>query len=491
MIEVKRISTDVLVIGGGAAGMRAAIAASDMGAQVVLIDKGLFGRSGMSGTLPYWNVPAPPFPEDRDGYFEDLMNGSHGLADPKLIKILVSEGKDRVLELEEYGNIFIRDSAGEVSPAHADSHSKARIFTPAYSWIMSMQVLKRGIVVYDETFATRLIKSNDRVSGAVAFNLKEGSILAVEAKATVLATGGAGHLFGMDTRLWQSTNPIELTGDGYALAYDVGAELIDMEFNQIALEPQYSASRGQTYSSTALALARTLRSATTFQETPSVHHFLGGVLIDENGRTTVPSLYACGEVSGGLHLKATDQFIGCLVFGRRAGEAAAIEKAGEGMPEKEVKKEVNRVISILNNAPNDGVPPHVLRKRLTRSLWEEVGLRKDENSLTNALRILEDTKILLPKMIVRDKSKLFNKEWVEALETYNMVIVAEMIVRSSLLRRESRGVFTRADYPRSDERYLGHFHIKKVGGQMHLEFRSLRGPQRGLEVVVDPSEKVK
>jgi fumarate reductase (CoM/CoB) subunit A len=474
VIKIKKIEADVLVIGGGAAGIRAALAARDAGAEVVLIDKGLVGRSGMSGTLPYWNIPAPVLPEDEKSYFEDLMRASHGLANPHLLKILVAEARDRVLELEEYGNIFIRDYQGEVSPLHSDEHSQARVFTPAFSWIMAMQLFKQGVKVYDETFATNLIKSDERVVGAVAIALKDGEVLAIESKATVLATGGAGHVFGMDTRLWQSTNPIELTGDGYALAHNAGASIIDMEFVQIALEPQYSGSRGQTYVSTALALARSLRSSTTFQETPSVHHLLGGVVIDENGKTNVPGLYACGEVAGGLHLKAVDQLIGCLVFGKRAGEAAAQERARETMPEEKARKEVDHIISILNNAPRDGVPPYVLRKKLTKSLWENVGLKKDEESLTRALTVIEDVKSQLSRMVVRDKGILFNKELVEAIETYNMAVVSEMIVRASLLRKESRGVFIRVDYPRSDDKYLGHFQIRKSGDKMSIEFKPVR-----------------
>ena len=474
MIEVKKIETDVLVIGGGAAGIRAALAARDAGVDVVLVDKGLLGRSGMSGTLPYWNVPAPVLPEDEKSYFEDLMRASHGLADPRLLKILVLEARERVLELEDYGNIFTRDALGEVSPIHSGEHSRARVLTPAFSWIMAMQLFKQGVTVYDETFVTGLIKSNERVVGAIAIDLKRGEVLAIESKATVLATGGAGHVFGMDTRLWQSTNPIELTGDGYALAYGAGADIIDMEFVQIALEPQYSGSGGQTYTGTALALARSLRSSITFQETPSVHHFLGGVVIDENGRTSVPGLYACGEVAGGLHLRATDQFIGCLVFGKRAGEAAAREGKREVMPANEIKREVDRVVSVLNGAPREGPPPYALRRRLTKTMWEEVGLRKDEESLTRALAVIEDVKSSLPRMVVRSKSKLFNREWIEALETYNMVTVSEMIVRASLLRKESRGVFIRADYPTSDDKYLGHFCIKKSGDKMTIEFKPIK-----------------
>jgi succinate dehydrogenase/fumarate reductase flavoprotein subunit len=77
-------------------------------------------------------------------------------------------------------------------------------------------------------------------------------------------------------------------------------------------------------------------------------------------------------------------------------------------------------------------------------------------------------------MVVRDKDILFNKELVEAIETYNMVVVSEMIVRASLLRKESRGVFIRVDYPRSDDRYLGHFQIRKSGDKMSIEFKPVR-----------------
>ncbi|RLF10483.1 MAG: hypothetical protein DRJ62_05050, partial [Thermoprotei archaeon] len=255
------------------------------------------------------------------------------------------------------------------------------------------------------------------------------------------------------------------------LAYQAGAELVDMEFNQIALEPQYSRQFGQTQKSSALAMARALRSTMTFQETPSVHHFLGGVVIDEKASTTVPGLYACGEVAGGLHLKATDQFIGCLVFGKRAGEAAAREKCDLEMPLDAIKGEVERVVSILTRSPKDPLPPYSVRRKLMDTMWRDVGLSKSEESLNNALKVIEEVKDLLPRMYVRDKSRTFNKEWVEALEAYNMVIVAEMVVRASLMRKESRGVFRRVDYPREDDRYLGNIFVKKVGEQMVLEFR--------------------
>ncbi|MDH5816492.1 MAG: FAD-binding protein [Candidatus Nezhaarchaeota archaeon] len=470
-MRVKKIETDVLVIGGGAAGMRAAIAARDLGAEVVLLDKGVIGRSGTSGTLPYWNVSAPLVPEDRDKYFNDLMKRSHGLANPRLLKVLVEEAGNVVAELEDFGNIFLRDALGNVSPAHANGHSEARVLTPAYSWVMSMQLFKRGVKVFDETFVASLIKHEERIAGALAINLKDGGLLVVKSKATILATGGFGHIFGMSSRPWRSANPIELTGDGHALAYEVGAELVDMEFHQVVLESQYASLVGQTFISTALALARALRSSTTFDEAPSLHHCLGGVVIDDHGRTNVPGLYACGEVAGGLHLRSTDQLIGCLVFGKRAGESAAKEALSVDLPNELVEREVNKVLSVLRNSPRDPILPLELKRRLANVMWEKVALVKTEESLRDALKAVYEIKNLLPRMYVRDKSMLFNKEWIEALEVYNMVTVAEMVIRASLLRRESRGVFKRVDYPNSDDRYLGNFYVKKVNGEMVLEFR--------------------
>ena len=200
---------------------------------------------------------------------------------------------------------------------------------------------------------------------------------------------------------------------------------------------------------------------------------LGGVVIDEHGRTTVPGLYACGEVAGGLHLKATDQFIGCLVFGKRAGEAATREGVDEELPVDEIKREADRILAVLNNAPKEPIPPYAIRRKLMNTMWEKVGLAKSESSLNEALNVISEVKALLPRMYVRDKTKLFNKEWIEALEAYNMVIVAEMIVKASLMRKESRGVFKRLDYPRSDDKYLGHIYIKKVGDEMVLEFKPI------------------
>lgn len=472
MTRIRSVEADVLVVGGGAAGMRAAIAARDLGAEVVLLDKGIIGRSGMSGTLPYWNVPAPLVPEDRDRYFDDLMKKSHGLANSSLLKVLVMEARNVVTELEDFGNIFSRDVWGVVSPSHAEGHSEARVFTPAFPWIMSMQLFKRGVSVFDETFVASLIKHEGRVIGALAINLKDGELLTVKSKATILATGGFGHIFGMDTRPWLSANPIELTGDGHALAYYAGAELVDMEFHQMVLEAQYAGFTGQALTSTALALARVLRSSQTFSEAPSLHHCLGGIVIDDWGRTTVPGLYACGEVAGGLHLMATDQLVGCLVFGKRTGEVAAREKVNVELPDDCIKEEIDRVLSVLRSSPREPIPPFMLKKKLTNMMWEKVASIKSENTLKEALEIVYEIRNLLPKIYVRDKSCLFNKELIEALEVHNMVTVAEMVIRASLLRKESRGVFKRIDYPMSDDKYLGNFYVKRVDGEMVLEFRS-------------------
>lgn len=242
MTEYKEITTDVLVIGGGAAGARAAIEARGRGVNVVLVDKGRFSKSG-SSAICIGGIAAPTLhPKDSlEVYFRDIIVGGEYINDQELVNILVSKAKESVLSLEDYGVLFAREADGVTYKlGQSGGHTYPRIlyefypdrFGVALMRALSREAKDRGVVVFEETYIVDLIKGSNGIAGALGIHMPTGTIHVFRAKAVVLATGGAGQLNGWDSVSAITTNPIQVTGDGHALAYRVGAMLQDMEFIQ-------------------------------------------------------------------------------------------------------------------------------------------------------------------------------------------------------------------------------------------------------------------
>ena len=234
-LDIQTFDHDVLVIGAGGAGLRAAIAAADAGCSVGLICKSLLGKAhtvmaegGMAAALA--NV------DDRDGWkthFADTMRGGQYVNNPKMAELHAKEAPERVRELERWGAVFDRTKDGRILQRNFGGHRYPRLAhvgdRTGLELIRTLQdhgVHKEQISVYMETTVTKLFKDGDRVCGALAYTRERGRFQLYRAKSVVMATGGCGKAFEITSNSW------EYTGDGYALAYDAGAELIDMEFIQ-------------------------------------------------------------------------------------------------------------------------------------------------------------------------------------------------------------------------------------------------------------------
>ena len=222
---------DVLVIGAGGAGLRAAIEAHGRGVKTAVICKSLLGKAhtvmaegGMAAAMG--NV----WKEDNwQVHFRDTMRGGKLLNNWRMAELHAKESPDRVLELEEWGALFDRTKDGLISQRDFGGHRYARLAhvgdRTGLELIRTLQqrVVEIGIDVYMECNIQRLIKDGDRVSGAVGYWRATGELVAFKAKAIVLATGGVGKAWKFTSNSW------ECTGDGITLALDAGAELIDME----------------------------------------------------------------------------------------------------------------------------------------------------------------------------------------------------------------------------------------------------------------------
>src|SRR5436190_4972984 len=230
--ETKRF--DVLVIGAGGAGLRAAIASADAGAKTALICKSLLGKAhtvmaegGIAAALG--NV----YPEDNwQVHFRDTMRGGKLLNNWRMAQIHAQEAPDRVLELEEWGALFDRTKEGLILQRDFGGHRYARLAhvgdRTGLEMIRTLQqhAVHKGIDVYVECTLQRLLKDGDRVSGAFGYWRESGKFILFTAKAFVLATGGIGKIYKITSNSW------EYTGDGMSMAYQAGADLIDMEMVQ-------------------------------------------------------------------------------------------------------------------------------------------------------------------------------------------------------------------------------------------------------------------
>ena len=535
-METKTISSDVLIIGSGGAGARAAIEVDNAGLKALIVSKGLSFRSGCTGMAEggYNAVFKAVDEEDTiDAHIYDTLKGGSYLNDSKLVDILVNESPKRLIDLENYGALFDRQESGKINQrAFGGQQYRRTCFQgdrTGHEIITALkeEITKRDIETLDEVMVTNLILSQDarppRVIGAVGLDLKTSDIIFLQAKSVIIATGGAGQLYPV------TSNTVQKNGDGYALAWNVGANLIDMEEVQfhptgmVAPESKKGvlvteAVRGEggillnknkerfmkKYSpekmelSTRDVVARSIYTeiiegrgtenggvyldishldADVIEEkletmvlqfkdvdvditkepmevAPTAHHFMGGVKINENCESSIANLYAAGEASGGVHganRLGGNALADTQVFGKIAGEnAAEAAKTVEFEENPEMfKAEEDRIKGLIKDG---SIKPQELKKRIKKLMWEKVSIIRNEKNLNEALKELMEMEKSLNDLKVEDK-KQYNTDLQTALEVINMVQIATLVVKSAILRRESRGAHFREDYPETKDEW--------------------------------------
>ena len=543
------ISTDVLVIGSGIAGLRAAIEARLRGVDVLLVTKTRLFSS--ASTMAEGGINAALCNVDRDDswekHFEDTVRGGAFLNDQDLVEVLVKEVIDRVYELEEWGAIFSRLDNGLIAQRAFGKQSRRRTCYASdrtgHEIVTTLLevALDLGIEMLEYHYASKILVSSDRVAGAIIWNVRGWEPIVVRAKAVVLATGGASQIYEI------TTTPAEATGDGMVLALDAGAILKDMEmvqFHPTGLAwPE--AARGQLVTEAVRAeggillnalgerfmsryapdemelagrdvVARAIwrevvegrgtehggvyldithipcervreRLESTYrfllqlgvdmcrdriEVIPTAHYFMGGVRIDVNAATDVKGLYAAGEVASGVHganRLGGNSLADALVFGRRAGASAASYARSVGyasIDTNAVRLEIERVENLFRWREGYSISYTNIRKRLRETMWRYVALVRRGEGLSKALSEIEYMKReLLPRLAVND-GKHFSLAALRTLECMNMVRVAEVVVRSALIRTESRGAHYREDYPHTQSEWLKHILFKLDRGAL-------------------------
>ncbi len=233
---MKTLETDILVIGGGAAGAFAALGASKLGGDTCLAVKGYFGKSGATPMAPGavaavgpWHSPG----DSKELHFQDTIKGGAYLNEQKLVKIMVEEAPQRVLDLERMGAYWERSEDGKkYLLRHGGGHTFPRSpyleDRPGHEMlkVLKAQLVRRHVPVVENVMILKIFKDDDKVAGALGFNIFSGEFFLFRAKSIVLATGGISQIFPYFTQ------DVKNTGDGFSLALEAGAELMDMEFLQ-------------------------------------------------------------------------------------------------------------------------------------------------------------------------------------------------------------------------------------------------------------------
>jgi succinate dehydrogenase / fumarate reductase flavoprotein subunit len=559
---------DVLVVGAGGAGLRAAIEALSRGASVGVVCKSLLGKAHT--VMAEGGIAAAMANVDRGDdwrtHFRDTMRGGKYLNNWRMAQIHAQEAPDRVRELEQWGALFDRTADGDILQRAFGGHSFKRLChvgdRTGLEMIRTLQDrgVQMGFHVYMECAVTRLLTDGDRICGAVGYWREQGRFVVFRAKSVVLATGGIGKAWKITSNSW------EYTGDGMALAYDAGAELMDMEFVQFhptgmvwppgvqgllvteavrgeggvlvnrdgerfmerydpdkmelstrdvvarAIYTEVREGRGTEHGGAFLDISqkpaeyvkRKLPSMYhqfleladvditkgPMEVGPTCHYMMGGVRVDaETAETTVPGLYAAGEVAAGLHGSnrlGGNSLSDLLVFGRRAGLAAA-ERAGRtpsGSSDEGQIEEATREMLAFFERP-EGESPYAVHRDLTDTMQSLVGIFRNEEDLEGGLAKIRELQERASRVRV-EGSRLFNPGWHLARDLKAMLTVSEAVARSALLRKESRGAHSRTDFPKSDPRWgKRNIVVSRRGGAMELSERPVPEPPPDLKALME------
>ncbi len=586
--ETEHQDYDVLIVGAGGAGLRAAIESTRRGLRTVILTKSLLGKAhtvmaegGVAAAMG--NV----YPEDNwKVHFRDTMRGGKMLNNYRMAELHAQESPDRVHELEAWGALFDRTSDGRILQRDFGGHRFARLAhvgdRTGLEMIRTLQqkVVSMGVDVVMECKVLRLVNDADgRIAGCVAYHRPSGGFVTFSAPAIVLATGGVGKSWKYTSNSWEST------GDGHALALWAGAQLIDMEciqfhptgmvwplsvrgllvtegvrgdggvlrnssgerfmFNYVAdmfraetadseeeadrwyddhsagrrppellprdevaraINTEVKAGRGTPHGGVYLDIA-SRRSAEfirrrlpsmyhQFMELagvditrepmeigPTCHYIMGGVRVDaDTAATSVPGLFAAGEVAGGMHGSnrlGGNSLSDLLVFGRRAGMGASDYVAAGQQAAALDAAAVDAVIdeAVAPFAREEGESPYQIQHDLQELMQTNVGIIRTGTELVAAITALDELAARTANLAVTGP-RAYNPGWNLATDLPSMLTVSRCTALGAINRTESRGGHTREDFPTPDAELgkVNFVHSQPSGGGYREEVKTVPEP---------------
>jgi len=509
--QVPHFFTDILVIGSGLAGLRAALAV-DEGLSVLVVTKDELHLS--NSTYAQGGVAAVLGADDCfEDHVADTLIAGGALCAPKVVRHVVQEAPRRIIELIEWGAKFDQNGSrlaltregghrhNRIVHAHGDATGREIMRA------MTQRVLQMpNISMWENTFTIDVLTHEGRCLGALVWNQQHGKTL-IWAKQTILATGGAGQIYR------ETTNPEVATGDGLAIAYRAGVELRDLEFVQFHPTVLYiagssrnlitEAMRGEgahlvdrhghrfmpEYDERAELAPRDVVSRAIVSQMektrhpnvyldlthldpqrirnrfpgidamccefgldithdripvrPGAHYMMGGVTVDLDGRTTVPRLWAAGEVAcTGLHganRLASNSLSEAMIYGAHAAQRASEEAAK--------LNDTFLALAMANprvESSGEALDVTDIRNSLKSLMWRACGVRRDAEGLAEAAEnVGQWCRYVLPRQFANPIG------W----ELQNMLTVARLIIEAASLRTETRGGHVRTDFPDQDDEH--------------------------------------
>ncbi len=508
---MEELSTEVLVIGSGLAGIVSALEVEKYGLKVLIVGKFAIGM-GTNTSMANGAFTAANSRFSKEDHLQWTLESGRGLNRLPMVKTLVEKGADAMERLREFGVPMVERGIGYgvVQPERSAQLPGVLLIKPLIEKLRGHSIrLFPGLVVFD------LVIEEDEIQGAFGF-FRDGKPCLIKSKAVILATGGAGAIYR------RNDNQKSILGDGYALALRAGLPLFDLEFVQfypfVLAEPRLSTFilfppypkeirmfnekgedllerlgiRGDFYRAIitqrdrfSIALCEASQKGDVYFDltqvpgekweryplhllkkskfrfrdrpfliSPAVHFFMGGVEIDENGRTTLPGLFAAGEVSWGFHganRLGGNALTECAVFGTIAGQSA-VEHARLKEENPPTLSEVLRrrwerkAKGYIQSKRGTFDHPTDLLKELKDLAWKYVGSAREGDSLREGLDRLASVEKRIERVYPATLKDLFKKRDLE-----NVALLVKAILKGSLLRTESRGSFFRKDFPNQDD----------------------------------------
>ncbi len=530
------IETDVLVVGGGGAGFRAAIGARETGVRAMLVSKGPLARCGatpMAGadfTLDGLSLSRMGFPgepkDTKEKFFNDIVTQGFYLNNQKLVEHYIRSAPSRLKELLEWG-------------MKVDSSEERAIFTSGLGLVDTVcrRAKTCGVDFLEDVMVLDLLTQGGRVVGALGLDIPTGEFIRFRSRAVVIATGGWHKAF------WPNTGMRDLSGEGIAMAHRAGAEIGNMEFItfccnillwpplwrgslatyilSLRIDAELTNSAGEVFlkkydpfvvkwgtymewnkgfvsfastreirdgkasahggvyfglgstpyeSFEKIALSRfpgwkykaldlsemprIFKEGKPVEVGPVVEYFDGGIVVNEKFETAVEGLYAAGECTLGPFgaNRVCSAITEMLVHGAEAGENAgayAKKTSTAELPVPVLGDLQRKAEKALGR--KDGLKPAQIRRQVQEMAHKNLSPIRTRKELSAFLSFLEKTiQEEVPQLATTSKSRIYNKEWVDAIELENMLHLLRCATISALHRAESRGVHFREDFPYTD-----------------------------------------